>query len=94
MLMHNSTYHSFYSAWKHHQECHPQASQTCVHRPTGNQIHAHTLQPPPSKVVHGDIFVAERFVGWQEGVLLALQSAFNKDTKVGGKAVVDSTIRR
>ena len=61
--------------------------ESCVHKSSENHLriktHAcYTLQPPPSKVVHGDIFVAERFVGWQEGVLLALQSAFNKDTKV------------
>jgi len=37
--------------------------------------------PTPVKVVHGDMFVAERFGGWQEGVLLALQGAFNKETK-------------
>lgn len=39
-------------------------------------------QPTPKKVVHGDMFVAERFVGWQEGVLLALQAAFDTNTKV------------
>jgi hypothetical protein len=41
------------------------------------------LQPPPVKVVHGELFVAERFVGWQEGLLLALQGMFDQSTKVG-----------
>lgn len=34
-------------------------------------------------MVHGDIYVAERFIGWQEKVLLSLQSSFDAKTKVG-----------
>ena len=29
--------------------------------------------PPPPKITHGQIYVADRFVGWQEAVLHALQ---------------------
>ncbi len=39
-------------------------------------------QPPPPKITHGDIFVSDRFVGWQEKVLGALQQAFDPATKV------------
>eukprot|EP00195_Chlamydomonas_chlamydogama_P014672 CAMPEP_0202900896 /NCGR_PEP_ID=MMETSP1392-20130828/12094_1 /ASSEMBLY_ACC=CAM_ASM_000868 /TAXON_ID=225041 /ORGANISM="Chlamydomonas chlamydogama, Strain SAG 11-48b" /LENGTH=1103 /DNA_ID=CAMNT_0049587353 /DNA_START=121 /DNA_END=3432 /DNA_ORIENTATION=- len=40
-------------------------------------------EPAPAalKVTHGDIFVAERFIGWQEKTLLALQTAFDPKTK-------------
>ncbi|GAX85489.1 hypothetical protein CEUSTIGMA_g12905.t1 [Chlamydomonas eustigma] len=42
----------------------------------GNQI-----QGPAPKVVHGDIFVAERFIGWQEKALLSLQQSYDTSTK-------------
>jgi len=29
--------------------------------------------PPPPKITHCQLFVAEQYVGWQEGVLQALQ---------------------
>lgn len=38
-------------------------------------------QGPAPKVIHADIFVAERFIGWQEKVLLALQAGFDSKTK-------------
>jgi hypothetical protein len=34
------------------------------------------------RVAHVDIFVADRFIGWQERVLGALQGAYQKATKV------------
>ena len=34
------------------------------------------------KVVHGDIFVAERFIGWQEKLLDSLRSSFDPKSKV------------
>lgn len=30
-------------------------------------------EPPPPKITHGQVWVSERFVGWQEAVLTALQ---------------------
>jgi hypothetical protein len=30
-------------------------------------------EPPPPKITHGQVWVSERFVGWQEAVLHALQ---------------------
>ena len=46
-----------------------------------------SLQGPAPKVIHGDIFVAEKFIGWQEKSLLSLQQSFDINTKVGCKLV-------
>ena len=40
------------------------------------------MQGAAPKVTHGDIFIAERFIGWQEKSLLALQQSFDSQTKV------------
>ena len=40
------------------------------------------LQGPAPKVLHCDIYVAERFIGWQEKSLVALQQSFDAKAKV------------
>jgi len=49
-------------------------------------------EPTPLKVVHGDIFVAERFVGWQEKALLALQAAYQPATNDFPRDVYDRVV--
>ena len=39
-------------------------------------------QGPAPKVLHCDIYVAERFIGWQEKSLVALQQSFDAKAKV------------
>lgn len=39
-------------------------------------------QVVPLKVTHGDVYVSERFIGWQEKALVALQAAYQPATKV------------
>uniref|UniRef100_A0A383W6K7 leucine--tRNA ligase n=1 Tax=Tetradesmus obliquus TaxID=3088 RepID=A0A383W6K7_TETOB len=34
-------------------------------------------EPPPPKITHGQVWVSERFVGWQEAVLHALQAKYD-----------------
>ncbi|KAG1663339.1 hypothetical protein FOA52_004101 [Chlamydomonas sp. UWO 241] len=36
---------------------------------------------PAGKVIHGSVFVADKFIGWQEKTLLVLQSAFDAKAK-------------